>query len=97
MARGTVVVETNRCKGCELCTSVCPQNVLVMADFFNARGYKPALLVDPEGKCTGCTLCAIICPDAVLTVFRLPAETKASRAPLPVAPVPAIREGGQPW
>lgn len=85
MARGTVVVETNRCKGCELCTTVCPQDVLVMADFFNARGYKPAVLVDPAGKCTGCALCAVICPDAVLTVFRLPTVVRTSRAPLPVA------------
>ena len=40
MARGTVVIDTNRCKGCELCTTVCPQHVLVMADFYNARGYR---------------------------------------------------------
>ena len=71
MARGTIVVETNRCKGCELCTTVCPQDVLVMGDSFNARGYKPVVLVDPENKCTGCALCAVICPDAVITVFRL--------------------------
>ncbi len=83
MARGTVVVETNLCKGCELCTTVCPQDVLLMADFFNTRGYKPAMLVDPEGKCTGCALCAVICPDAVLTVYRLPAAAKPSRAPIP--------------
>ena len=81
MARGTVVVETDRCKGCELCTTVCPQDVLVMSDSFNARGYKPAVLVDPAGKCTGCALCAVICPDAVLTVFRLPAVAAKSRAP----------------
>ena len=55
MARGTVVIDTNRCKGCELCTTVCPQHVLVMADFYNARGYRPAQLVDPDSKCTGCT------------------------------------------
>lgn len=72
MARGTIVVETNRCKGCELCTTVCPQDVLAMSDLFNARGYKPVVLVDPKNKCTGCALCAVICPDAVITVFRLP-------------------------
>lgn len=85
MARGFVVVETDRCKGCELCTTVCPQDVLVMADSFNARGYKPAMLVDPAGKCTGCGLCAVICPDVVLTVFRLPTIAKASRAPFAAA------------
>ena len=85
MARGTIVVETDHCKGCELCTTVCPQDVLVISDFFNARGYKPAMLVDPEGKCTGCALCAVICPDAVITVYRLPNVAKMSRAPLAVA------------
>lgn len=71
MARGTVVIDVDRCKGCELCTTICPQHVLCMAqDRFNARGYRPAQLVDPQGKCTGCALCALICPDVVLTVYR---------------------------
>ncbi len=71
MAKGTVVVDVDRCKGCELCTAVCPQHILRMArDRFNARGYRPVQLVDPEGKCTGCTLCALMCPDVVLTVYR---------------------------
>jgi len=59
--------------------------VLVMADTYNTRGYRPALLADPEGRCTGCTLCAVICPDAVLTVYRLPAIAKAMRAPAAMA------------
>lgn len=71
MARGTVVIEVDRCKGCELCTTICPQDVLHMArDRFNARGYRPVQLIDPQGKCTGCALCALICPDVVLTVYR---------------------------
>ncbi len=71
MAKGTVVVDVDRCKGCELCTTVCVQHVLHMArDRFNARGYRPVQLVDPEGKCTGCALCSLICPDVVLTVYR---------------------------
>jgi len=37
---------------------------------FNARGYRPVVLVDPEGKCTGCALCALMCPDVVLTIYR---------------------------
>jgi len=39
-------------------------------DHFNARGYRPVVLDDPEGKCTGCALCALICPDVVFTVYR---------------------------
>jgi 2-oxoglutarate ferredoxin oxidoreductase subunit delta len=39
-------------------------------DRFNARGYRPVELIDPNEQCTGCTLCALMCPDVVLTVYR---------------------------
>jgi 2-oxoglutarate ferredoxin oxidoreductase subunit delta len=71
MASGTVIIKVDRCKGCELCTTVCPQGILRMSrDCFNARGYRPVELADPERKCTGCALCALVCPDVVLTVYR---------------------------
>ncbi len=70
MSKGRAVFDEDRCKGCELCLGVCPQNVIRIADRFNVRGYRPATLVDPDGKCTGCTLCAVICPDVVITVYR---------------------------
>jgi len=73
MARGTIHIDENRCKGCELCTTVCPKNLIHMATYFSARGYRPATLVDPDGQCTGCLLCATICPDVAITVYR---ETK---------------------
>lgn len=65
-----IEIDEARCKGCELCTTVCPHDLVVMADRFSARGYRPASLVDPEGKCNGCTLCARICPDVAITVYR---------------------------
>jgi 2-oxoglutarate ferredoxin oxidoreductase subunit delta len=68
--RGTIVIHEYRCKGCELCTTVCPKGLIHMAGTFNAAGYRPAVLVDPECACTGCLLCAIICPDAAITVYR---------------------------
>jgi 2-oxoglutarate ferredoxin oxidoreductase subunit delta len=70
MARGRVEIDEEICKGCGLCIMVCPYELLDMADYYNVKGYKPAILTDPEGRCTGCTLCAMICPDAVITVFR---------------------------
>jgi 2-oxoglutarate ferredoxin oxidoreductase subunit delta len=70
MARGRIVVDEPLCKGCELCTTVCPYNLIRMAEQYNARGYRPAVLHDPEQHCTGCMLCGMICPDAVITVFR---------------------------
>lgn len=70
MARGTITIDEDRCKGCELCTSVCPKNLIVMASYFSARGYRPARLADPNGMCTGCLLCSTICPDVAIAVYR---------------------------
>jgi 2-oxoglutarate ferredoxin oxidoreductase subunit delta len=82
MARGTIAIDENRCKGCELCTSVCPKDLIHMATYFSARGYRPAALVDPNGQCTGCLLCATICPDVAITVYReLPAKAKTAAVP----------------
>jgi 2-oxoglutarate ferredoxin oxidoreductase subunit delta len=81
LARGRMVVNEATCKGCELCTAVCPYDLIRMADYYNAKGYRPAMLLDPENCCTGCTLCAMICPDAAITVFRLvKARTPARRS-----------------
>ena len=70
LAKGRIEIDENLCKGCELCTTVCPYDLIHMADYYTAKGYKPAMLSDPEGRCTGCTLCAMICPDEAITVFR---------------------------
>jgi 2-oxoglutarate ferredoxin oxidoreductase subunit delta len=65
-----VTFNENRCKGCQLCTSVCPKNIVVMAtDRINKKGYHPATVLEME-KCIGCTNCALICPDCVITVER---------------------------
>jgi 2-oxoglutarate ferredoxin oxidoreductase subunit delta len=41
-----------------------------MGDTFNMKGYRSAVLFDPENNCTGCALCAVVCPDVCITVFR---------------------------
>jgi 2-oxoglutarate ferredoxin oxidoreductase subunit delta len=70
MARGKVVVREDRCKGCGLCVSVCPVEILQLAEErFNVKGHTPVEVTDPE-KCTGCAMCATICPDVVFTVYR---------------------------
>ena len=70
MAKGRVVIDVERCKGCELCRSACPPDVLVLAEELNSKGYRPVVLLDPEHECTGCALCATVCPDACITVYR---------------------------
>jgi len=65
-----IVVNEARCKGCALCTLVCPYDLIRVAHHFNARGYRPAEQVDPDEKCTGCADCAMMCPDVAITVYR---------------------------
>ncbi len=86
MIQGRIVIDSERCKGCELCTHACPQHVIEMTDTFNARGYRPARLVDPSHECTGCAICAMVCPDASITVYRQVAARSAARS---AAAVPA--------
>lgn len=70
-AIGTVDIDTDRCKGCDLCVIACPQDVLSLAEKeVNDRGYHFAIMVNPEG-CTGCTSCATVCPDGCIEVYRL--------------------------
>ncbi len=83
--RGTIVIDDNRCKGCELCTAVCPKKVIALADYFTPRGYRPARLVDPQGECTGCLLCSTICPDVAITVYREEKRTSPTPKPKPAA------------
>jgi 2-oxoglutarate ferredoxin oxidoreductase subunit delta len=68
MARGTVVIDVDACKGCDLCIEACPPGVLVMTTAtVNARGYRFPLLM---AGCTGCRACAQICPDFVFQVYK---------------------------
>ena len=65
-----VTFNTDRCKGCELCTTVCPKHIVVMdANVVNHKGYHPATVKEME-LCIGCASCAIICPDSVITVEK---------------------------
>ena len=72
MARGTVHINTERCKGCELCVHACPQHVLQLDSSLNTRGYRPIHLDESGGFCTGCAICALVCPDMVFSVYREP-------------------------
>lgn len=67
MAR--VIFLEDRCKGCQLCTAVCPKGLVVMSVGANEMGYHPAS-VPEQDKCTGCGICALVCPDMVIEVER---------------------------
>jgi 2-oxoglutarate ferredoxin oxidoreductase subunit delta len=69
--KGAVLVDVERCKGCELCIVNCPQSVLAnIAKQVNSKGYPYVYMKNPD-DCTGCTNCAVVCPDGVLTVYRI--------------------------
>jgi 2-oxoglutarate ferredoxin oxidoreductase subunit delta len=75
MVRGTILIDHERCKGCELCSAFCPQQVIALDEtVLNAKGYHPAMLSDPDSACTGCGICAVICPDVCITVYREPSK-----------------------
>ena len=61
--------EQDKCKGCELCISVCPKHILGLADSPNIKGYRPAECHDPD-SCIGCASCAKICPDSIITITK---------------------------
>ncbi len=65
---GDIVVDIERCKGCAVCTTACPKNVLSMSKEVNGKGYNYAIKVN--GDCIGCANCAVVCPDGVITVYR---------------------------
>lgn len=68
--KGAIVVDTERCKGCNLCAVACPLKIISLSARVNHKGYNYAESNDPELKCTGCTSCATVCPDACITVYR---------------------------
>lgn len=64
---GTITVDREVCKGCELCIPACPPDVLSMSEDVNERGYRFPLL---SPGCTGCGRCLEICPDFVFEVYK---------------------------
>lgn len=57
-----LVINENWCKGCRICVSFCPKEVLEM----DSR--EKAVVVQPEA-CICCTLCELRCPDLAIEVL----------------------------
>jgi 2-oxoglutarate ferredoxin oxidoreductase subunit delta len=72
-----LVIDESRCKGCNLCTMVCPYRIYKPGTSPNRRGiYVPDL--DQPQRCPNtrlqqiygrrlCGVCALICPDQAIT------------------------------
>lgn len=68
--KGAIVVNTETCKGCEVCIPVCPEKVIGMSSDVNRKGFHFAYMEHPE-DCTGCINCGLVCPDRAITVYRV--------------------------
>lgn len=67
--KGAIVVDIERCKGCELCVVSCPTEVISLSGEVNGKGYHYSYMKNPDA-CIGCANCAIVCPDGVITVYK---------------------------
>ncbi|MDR1526991.1 MAG: 4Fe-4S dicluster domain-containing protein [Dysgonamonadaceae bacterium] len=72
--RGTVIVDTGRCKGCNLCVVACPSDILALGKEVNTKGYNYAQIICPDG-CIGCANCGYVCPDGCITVYKKKMES----------------------
>lgn len=67
------VVDRGRCKGCSICTTICPYDAIWMGDGKSLRGY---IFPIENGKCVACKQCVFICPDFALSVHDIAEVTK---------------------
>ena len=71
MKKAKFHVEFNhdKCKGCELCSTFCPKNLISMTGHINNKGYVTAV-IENEDVCIGCLSCATMCPDGAIAIFK---------------------------
>lgn len=58
-------IDTERCKGCEYCCSVCPKQLIQLSNGYNSKGHHYAA-VENDKECSGCKYCAIMCPEIAI-------------------------------
>jgi 2-oxoglutarate ferredoxin oxidoreductase subunit delta len=62
-----VWVNTNNCKACDICVSVCPSGVLGMK--YDKNSTLGAMIsIDHPEACIGCNECELTCPDFAIYV-----------------------------
>ena len=64
-----IVIDQERCKGCELCIVYCPENLIRLGQDFNKAGYHPAIFIE-NAECNGCGFCYLVCPEVAIEVYR---------------------------
>ncbi len=62
-----VWVNTNNCKACDICVSVCPAGVLGMK-YESTSTLGAMISIDHPESCIGCNECELTCPDFAIYV-----------------------------
>ncbi len=70
MKKGRIIIDVDRCKGCNLCVEECKKGEIKPGSKLNKIGYTVVEFINC-GACNACTLCAIVCPDAAIEVVEL--------------------------
>ena len=91
--RGTVVIDVEACKGCDLCIDACRPGVLSMTtQDRNTRGYRYPEL---RPGCTACQACSQICPDFVFQVWKYETPVEETFVVAATGEPGSTGEGGQ--
>ena len=73
-----IEINGERCKGCYLCITACPHDLIEKREVLNGAGCYPACPKNmAQYKCTACGLCWQMCPDAAIEVFKAVKEAGA--------------------
>jgi 2-oxoglutarate ferredoxin oxidoreductase subunit delta len=72
--RGAIVVDRERCKGCNLCITACPTQVIALHREVNSKGYNYAFMQQADA-CIGCVNCGWVCPDGCIAVYKVKLES----------------------
>ncbi|MFA5779486.1 MAG: 4Fe-4S binding protein [Elusimicrobiota bacterium] len=64
-----VKINSEKCKGCLLCVSVCPKKCIKPSGKINKLGHKFVVFTKNE-KCKSCGFCFLMCPDVAIEVFK---------------------------
>lgn len=64
-----IKIDSELCKGCDICIESCPKHVYVKSSKENKKGvYLP--FPENEEECNKCHLCELLCPDQAITVYN---------------------------